>query len=318
MDKYLPTDLIKIASRTGRWWIKQVNELPALYTTNLGSYLRLQASGVSKFTLNVIPTQNIISPSQVYAIRIDDQQWQRYPATTQQITVLLTPKKHTITVMAAGNTDADQVWAGNEGFAIQSLTVDHGHLAAAPLRHPVIDFIGDSITAGCWVNGAHAAADYRPETNYAATCADLLNVDSVRIAYSAGGVLREATGGVPTADKFLAKMDQDTRWTPNHPDLVIINLGVNDRRFPEKKFATAYDLFIQQVIATFPATTIMVMIPFSQTYAATIRTIAGRYQLTVIETVGWCQSFTDGLHPDQTGATTAGQHLAKFLHSAFE
>lgn len=315
MNKYLPTDLITIATHTGRWWIKLINNTPTLYTTNLGSYLRFTVTGATNLTLNVIPTQNIMSPSQIYTIRLDNQSWHRYPATDQQIHVFFSQGQHTIEVMTAGNADTDRVWTGNEGFAIKSIILNQGTLTPISLRQPVIDFIGDSITAGCWVTGKHASFDYRPETNYAATCADLLNVDSVRIAYSAGGVLREATGGVPTADNFLTNMDQTTRWIPNHPNLVIINLGVNDRRFTEQQFALAYDRFLQQVIATFPAAKIMVMIPFSQTYAATIRKTVQKYRLTLIETTGWCQSFTDGLHPDQSGSTSAGQNLAQFLRS---
>ncbi len=177
----------------------------------------------------------------------------------------------------------------------------------------MVNFIGDSITAGCWVVGNHPAADYRPETNYAGICADLLNVDSVRIAYSAGGVLRPATGGVPTADVFLGKIDNQTLWTPNHPDLNVINLGVNDRRFPLTQFIAAFDLFIQQVKLTFPHTPLAIIIPFSQTFASAIRTIATKHDCSIIETKTWHHSFTDGLHPDQAGAITEGKMLAQAL-----
>lgn len=44
MKKYQPTDLIKFASRTGRWTVKKINNMPTLYTTNLGSYLRFKVS----------------------------------------------------------------------------------------------------------------------------------------------------------------------------------------------------------------------------------------------------------------------------------
>lgn len=317
MKKYLPTNLISIASRTGRWWLKEINGQQTLYTTNLGSYLRLLVTGAHQLRLHVLPNQNPLSPSQVYAIRIDHQKWQRCLASAQPIEVALQNNTHEIEIMTAGNTDADLVWRGNEGFAITAIELDNGTISA-PAGRPLINFIGDSITAGCWVNGNHASLDYRPETNYAAICADKLNADSVRIAYSAGGVLRPATGGVPTADVFLAKTDADTLWQANDPDLVIINLGVNDRRFAEDQFNIAYASFIQQVITTFPAAKIMVMIPFSQTYATNIRKIAAAHQLPVIETAGWCNSFTDGLHPDQAGANSAGQYLAKFLSSAFK
>lgn len=312
MKKYQPTDLIKFASRTGRWTVKKINNMPTLYTTNLGSYLRFKVSNAKKCQITVLPNQNFLSPSQVFAFRIDSGKWQRAQASLEKIDIPLDSTLHTIEIMAAGNTDIDEVWQGNEGFAIKNIYLDTGEIMAAPQR-PVVNFIGDSITAGCWVVGNHPAADYRPETNYAGICADLLNVDSVRIAYSAGGVLRPATGGVPTADVFLGKIDAQTSWTPNHPDLNVINLGVNDRRFPLAQFTAAFDLFIQQVKLTFPHTPLAIMIPFSQTFASEIRKIAIKHKCSIIETKTWHHSFTDGLHPDQAGAIAEGKMLAQAL-----
>ena len=312
MTSYQPTDLIKFASRTGRWTIKSINNISTLYTTNLGSYLRFQVSDAQKCQIAILPNQNILSPSQVFAFRIDEGKWQRSQANLEKIEISLDPSLHTIEIMTAGNTDIDEVWQGNEGFAIKNIELDHGNIIAAPHR-PLINFIGDSITAGCWVVGNHPAIDYRPETNYVEICADLLNIDSVRIAYSAGGVLRPATGGVPTAGVFLGKIDAQTPWTPNQPDLNVINLGVNDRRFPASRFMAAFDLFIQQVRLTFPNTPLAIMIPFSQTFASEIRTIATKHGCSVIETKAWHHSFTDGLHPDQAGAINEGTMLAQAL-----
>ena len=312
MKNYQPTDLIKFASRTGRWTVKKINNMLTLYTTNLGSYLRFKVSNAKKCQITVLPNQNSLSPSQVFAFRIDGGKWQRAQASLEKFDIPLDSILHTIEIMAAGNSDIDEVWQGNEGFAIKNIYLDNGAIMAAPQR-PVVNFIGDSITAGCWVVGNHPAADYRPETNYAGICADLLNVDSVRIAYSAGGVLRPATGGVPTADVFLGKIDDQTLWTPNHPDLTVINLGVNDRRFPLAQFTAAFDLFIQQVKLTFPHTPLAIMIPFSQTFASEIRKIATKHNCSIIETKTWSHSFTDGLHPDQAGAIAEGKMLAQAL-----
>ena len=226
MTTYQPTDLIRLASRTGRWTIKIINNISTLYTTNLGSYLRFKISDAKKCQITVLPNQNFLSPSQVFAFRIDEGKWERAQASLGKIDIPLDSTLHTIEIMTAGNTDIDEVWEGNEGFAIKSIYLDRGKIMTASQR-PLVNFIGDSITAGCWVVGNHPAADYRPETNYAGVCADLLNVDSVRIAYSAGGVLRTATGGVPTADVFLGKIDNQTLWTPNHPNLNVIYNGTN-------------------------------------------------------------------------------------------
>ena len=94
---------------------------------------------------------------------------------------------------------------------------------------------------------------------------------------------------------------------------MIINLGVNDRRFPTEQFVAAYDRFIKQVITTFPETPIALMVPFSQHFKEEITTISHHYQLPVIDTAHWCPSYTDGLHPDQAGTTAAGHRLAQVI-----
>lgn len=313
MQNYSPQQLLPLASRTGRWTIKDFSDGPVLYTTNLGSILRCQVTNSHHLVVNVANRHAQLGPSQQYAMRLDDQAWQRFPASCGRADFTIGPDSHTVEIMTAGNSDLDAVWSGDQGFAIRFIEVDDiGQISMAPLR-PVVDFIGDSITAGCWINGKHAAIDYRPESNYAAIAADLLDVDSVRIAYSAGGVLRPATGGVPVASGFLPRIDQNTCWQPNRPQLVVINLGVNDRRFTAADFATAYEAFIKQALATFPAVLLILLIPFSQSFRSQITAIGHKYQLPVIDTVDWCPSFTDGLHPDQAGSCAAGKKLAMAL-----
>ena len=313
MQTYFPQQLLPLASRTGRWIIKKSPNSPVLYSTNLGSELRCQVTNSKLFVVNVENRHAQRGPSQQYAVRIDGQAWQRFSANISRAVFTISPIPHTIEIMTAGNSDLDAVWNGDQGFAIRSVAVDaEGKITPAAVRS-VVDFIGDSITAGCWVNGKHAAVDYRPESNYAAIAADLLDVDSVRIAYSAGGVLRPATGGVPVAKDFLPRIDQATQWQPNQPQLVVVNLGVNDRRFGREDFATAYENFIKQVRLTFPDTPLVLLVPFSQSFQPLITAIGHRYDLPVINTTGWCPSFTDGLHPDQAGSRRAGKELATAL-----
>ncbi|MGN1279047.1 MAG: SGNH/GDSL hydrolase family protein, partial [Limosilactobacillus sp.] len=115
--------------------------------------------------------------------------------------------------------------------------------------------------------------------------------------------------------EFLRRIDCSTPWIPNHPQLVVINLGVNDRRFPVAQFASAYDHFVSQVTTSFSGVPVVLLIPFSQHFKAEIKTIGQQHRLPVIETADWCPSYTDGLHPDQAGTTIAGQHLARAIAS---
>ena len=314
MANYSAKSLLPLAQRTGRWTNKQVRGQNCLYTTNLGSSIRLIVNNSCSLTINVLNNGQPGFPSQMYAWRRDGLDWHRFSAATLTCQVTLPDNgPHLVELITAGNTDLDQVWNGQQGFAITGIETT-GTLTAAPQR-PLVDFIGDSITAGCWVAGKHAAADYRPESNYVGIACDNLEIDSVRIAYSAAGVLRPGTGGVPVAKDFLLQIDADTSWQPNTPQLVVINLGVNDRRFSADEFSTAYDQFVGQVLASFPDIPVVLLVPFSQTYRAEIAAIAERYQLKLVETAGWCTNFTDGLHPNQYGAQTGGAHLTNTLKS---
>lgn len=312
MTTYTAKALLPLAQRTGRWTVKKIRGQDCLYTTNLGSSIRLTISGSNTLTINVLDNGQVGFLSQMYAWRVDGRDWHRFPATLLTCRVTLDDVgPHTVELITAGNTDMDQVWNGRQGFAITSIE-SSGKLTAAPHR-PLVDFIGDSITAGCWVGGKHAATDYRPESNYVGQACDQLGIDGVRIAYSAAGVLRPGTGGVPTAKDFLCRIDATTPWRPNHPRLVLVNLGVNDRRFSAEEFVPAYDNFIQQVCTNFPESTIVLLVPFSQTYREEIAATAKRHHLKLVETAGWCTDFTDGLHPNQQGAKTGGKHLANVL-----
>lgn len=313
MVHYSPRQLLPLAQRTGRWVIKTIKDKPVLYTTNLGSSIRFECEQSQQLIIRVLNNGQPGFPSQMYAWRVDSGEWHRFAASNGSCKITFTnTSRHLVEITTAGNTDMDQVWSGNQGFALAGIDTTAGQLLPAPPR-PLVDFIGDSITAGCWVYGKQAALDYRPESNYVGLACDRLGIDGVRIAYSAAGVLRPGTGGVPVAAKFLKHIDATTEWQANHPQLVVVNLGVNDRRFTTAEFFPAYNEFINQVTTTFPKSQVLLLVPFSQTYREEIAKVANIHRVEVIDTTGWCTSYTDGLHPDQQGARTAARQLAQAL-----
>lgn len=312
MKKFGPTGLLALQQTTGRWFINSIHKQELLYTTNLGSELRFSTQHCTRLTVQVTDRHSVLGPSQMWAWRIDGQRWHRASAAHQQFTISCSPEAHLVELVTAGNCDLDQVWRGQDGFGIISVTVDQGELTTAPAQ-PIIDFIGDSITAGCWVTGKHAALDYRPESNYVGIAGDDLDACNIRIAYSAGGVLRPATGGVPNARHFITHLNATTRWQPDRPSLLVVNLGVNDRRYSVADFNQAYAEFLDQVQQLFTHVPITIMIPFSQSFADQIRHLSDQRAIPVIETQDWRPSYTDGLHLDQAGSIRCGHQLAAVI-----
>lgn len=80
MTSYAPAALLPLAQRTGRWVIKQVHEQDCLYTTNLGSSLRLISHGSNELQVDVLDNGQPAFASQIYAWRIDNGPWHRIPA----------------------------------------------------------------------------------------------------------------------------------------------------------------------------------------------------------------------------------------------
>ena len=100
---------------------------------------------------------------------------------------------------------------------------------------------------------------------------------------------------------------------PTKPfDLVIIALGVNDRRFSTSKFRQAYTEYVKAVRQRYQCQ-VALMVPFLQSFAQEIKTIGQEMKIPVITTVDWCSETVDGLHPSQSGSLTAGQHFAQAL-----
>ena len=297
----------------GRWKLKPCHGVDTLYTTNLGSTLRFQIQRATTLTVNFFNNGNPFGAAQVIGIRVDDHPWQHFAANHMPATIHFAAAHHVIEIMTVGNTDLDNVWLEQEGFALQSITTDAtAQIQPTPPR-PHLTWIGDSITAGCWVHGRRPAQDYAADTNYAAQCSDHLACDSCRIAYSAAGIIRGGTGHVPAAPQFLTHLDQDTVWQPTATDLVVINLGVNDRQYFADDFERALRSFLHQVQDCFAAP-IMVMVPFAQVFAPVFRAVIHELpSITLIETADWALTYTDRLHPDQHGSDIAGRRLAQVL-----
>ncbi|WP_251545835.1 GDSL-type esterase/lipase family protein [Limosilactobacillus caecicola] len=301
--------LLTQTHQTGRWFIKDQQ----LRSPLLGAELRFTVTNTQSLAVHTINHANPLSPSQYWAIRIDNGPWQRWAASQLAFEIPMTSDQHRVRIMTGGNCDLDDVWFQQQDFSLTKLVVDDQAIVHPVQQTKKVLVLGDSITAGCWINGKHASVDYRPEQNYIAIAQNLLpDTEIQRVAYSAAGVLRPGTGNVPPAGQWLTRLDDQQAATVGNYDSIVIALGVNDRRFSENQFRTAYRDYVQAVQHRYQSP-VALMVPFRQSFHEIISRIGQELGMAVIQTTGWCHHTTDGLHPDLQGSQEAGEHFAQVL-----
>lgn len=296
----------------GRWQLRRIQGQDALYSTTLGSYLRFRLSRPATVTFTAISNGNPAANPQIYAWRINGQSWQRVSVTQMPIRILVRQAGAIVEIMTAGNNDSDQVWTGGQGFAIVSLSCDQGAISPTPAR-PLLTAIGDSITAGCWVQGKRSSYDYCPESNYLQLLADHCGFDTNRLAYSASGVLAPGTGGVPAAGHWLEQLDATHPVPLQASQLVLVNLGTNDHQ-PDPQLFTKRLVTILQRVRRQCQAPVLVMMPLSQNNHDLIALAARQSSCRLIDTHNWCHHWTDHTHPNQEGAKEMADHLIPIIN----
>ncbi|WP_295728798.1 GDSL-type esterase/lipase family protein [uncultured Limosilactobacillus sp.] len=307
--KLSPQEILTAVQPTGRWFVHK----QSLMTPLLGASLNFTIENCQNLMIHTVNNANPLSPSQIFTCRVDNGPWQRWPATNHKFQLSLSPANHQVSIMTGGNCDLDNVWTQNQCFTITGIIVNDQAIIKPLTKNQQILVLGDSITAGCWVNGKHASVDYRPESNYLAVAQDQLpKIEIHRIAYSAAGVLRPGTGSVPAALSWLNHTNHKLIAPAKHFDWVLIALGVNDRRFSAQRFYKAYLNYVRAVQNRYQCP-VALMIPFLQSFSSEITQIGKTMNIPVITTKHWCPSTIDGLHPDSFGSLAAGQHFAQAI-----
>lgn len=243
-------------------------------------------------------------------------------------TVNLTPTPlasgvHTLRVAARSEFDVMQ---------FQGLVLDAGATTLVPetrARH--IEFIGDSITAGCCALSEWALSDY------AWRVGEILNADHTQIAYSGiclqNGIKCTSPNSLGMSQQYFKLQTVDYPSSPAwdfsryQPDAVVVNLGTNDHNFgvSDATFQATYTTFLQDLRARHPNAWIFAVRPFggfkaTATMAAVnARISAGDTRLAYVDTTGWVTVGTadyspnDNLHPSDSGHVKIANRLAPFI-----
>ncbi|MBV9849755.1 MAG: hypothetical protein JO250_08805 [Armatimonadetes bacterium] len=226
--------------------------------------------------------------------------------------VPLKPGVHTLLVGSAGQ---------NYEVSFQGLMLDPGAKTLPALPHPLIEFVGDSITV---IDGPG---------NYSWLTGAALGCDHTQIAFS-GVALTSGYG-------CSSKVGQDVQYfrlkNYNHmsdnppvpwnfsytPRMIVINLGQNDQcgGEPDATMRSSYVSFVHHLRAKFPKAQIVALRPFGGPYETPIRqavealNVAGDRRVSYIDTTGWLDKgdYVDGIHPNPAGQVKIVQRLAPLL-----
>jgi lysophospholipase L1-like esterase len=215
----------------------------------------------------------------------------------------------------------------------QGLVLDAGASTVKADALPIVEFIGDSITAGETLD-QFALEDYAWQTG------ERLGADHTQIAFP-GITLSQGYhynwNKYPGMETLYFKLQQADRcvdetcaanplwdFSKYAAKIVVVNIGTNDSNnsVPSATFQSRYTTFLQDIRAKYPNAEIFALRTFGGYYqtetqaAVTARVNAGDGRVHYVDTTGWLQSpgdFSDGLHPNAGGHIKVTNKLMPIL-----
>lgn len=221
----------------------------------------------------------------------------------------------------AARTDFDYI-------PFQGLILDAGATTVAPsLSSKLIEFVGDSITAG-FTDNKYALSDY------AWLIGEQLGVQHTQVAQSGiclvDNIQCFSPNPIGMSRQFFKLQNPSFPSSPNwdfsryQASAVVINLGTNDVSFnvPDATFQSAYETFLRAIRAVYPTARIFVLGTFAGLKTAPTQAAVkavGDSNIQYVDTTGWL-SFSDtndGTHPSDAGhiklANLLGPILGNYL-----
>lgn len=177
---------------------------------------------------------------------------------------------------------------------------------------PRLEFYGDSITQGVRSLSSDPESDGADgTTSYAYLTARAFGATSYQVGFGSQGISKPGNGEVPGGvDSFGWNFAGSPAERVEAPDVVVVNLGVNDPTLEVEEYAG----YVRRVRAAYPSTTIVALTPFngkhSETIQAAVKTLDDP-QVICIDSTGWIteDDCTDQVHPTVAGHAKLADHL---------
>lgn len=295
---------------TGRWFKKSISGGKYYFTNTDGSAVYFKVTG-SKY-VNVNFVSKISAQTPYFAYSVDGGSMKRQLISSKKISVGNT-KTHYVRLVIDAISENENRW-GEAGVGIKSIkpVTSSGAVTAVTPQNDTIAFYGDSITQGVRaLNMALAPSGTSATHSYAWYCADKLNMVPYFAGYGGSGIAE--AGCFNSLHNAISSFSMGRKASSYDADVIVFEHGTNDVHTYGDIFINEYKKALQMAHKAHPKAKVMVIIPFTQIHADEIRKAAAPYKkwCTVIETSSWRLSYTDGLHPNTSGAKTAGKNLAK-------
>ena len=181
---------------------------------------------------------------------------------------------------------------------------------------PRLEFYGDSITQGVLSLSNHPESEGADGTaSYAYLTARAFGATSYQVGFGRQGISRPGNGEVPSGlESFGWNFAGSPAERVEEPDVVVVNLGVNDQTLVVEEYAE----YVRRVRAAYPSTTIVSLTPFSGKHAETIQAAVKTLDdpgVVLVDSTGWIteDDCTDQVHPSVAGHAKIAEQLIAAL-----
>ena len=197
----------------------------------------------------------------------------------------------------------------------------------------IIEFIGDSITEGTWVDEQRMTDGNRENyknmvfqndstATYAYLTAEALGMRPWIMGYGSVGLTKSGGGGVPRVhDAYPYAFHNTSREIPQ-AKIIVMNHGANDFAASEQEYIDAYQEFIKLVRKINPNAQIVALSAFLGRYPDAVGKMVERYNaetgdsVLFINTSGWIPR--EPVHPAREGHKVVAEKLVGILRERLD
>ena len=190
----------------------------------------------------------------------------------------------------------------------------------------IIEFIGDSITEGVWVDEKRQPYKFFQKNmvfqndataTYAYLTAEALGMKPYIMGYGSQGLTKGGRGGVPKAGKAYPYYFDEYPAEPSGAEVIVINHGANDQRATGEEYIDGYKAFLDLVRSVNPTAKIVVLPSFYRVFNAELKAMVEDYNsirgddILYIDSCGWIPRQPS--HPARDGHKIAAERLTQKL-----